>query len=174
LIEQTKYLECFIVRSIGFVNQLERSYTEIEVEPSLTTLWQDFEWDGNGNVLLPTMKTPCFAGQKIFIRPLTDFYWTNEAFPSGRPYVVVSEDAIRNSQYWYTKIEIRNSEDEIIQSWYYNGSPQIYDTPQPYIIPNVSMLSIEYTIIFNFVNVGTGVTTDETNCHRFLYYIAVL
>ena len=174
LIEQTKYLECFIVRSIGFVNQLERSYTEIEVEPSLTTLWQDFEWDGNGNVLLPTMKTPCYAGQKIFIRPLTDFYWTNEAFPTGRPYVVVSDDAIRNSQYWYTKIEIRNSEDEIIQSWYYNGSPQIYDTPQPYIIPNVSMLSIEYTIIFNFVNVGTGVTTDETNCHRFLYYIAVL
>jgi hypothetical protein len=173
LIEQTKYLECFISRSIGFVNPLERSYAEIDVEPTLTTLWQDFDWKGRGNVLLPTMKTPCFPEQEILIRPLREFYWSNESI-SGSPYVVVMDQDIRSSQYWYTKIEIKNSENEIIKSWYYSGSPigGIYDTPQPFVIPSTSMLSIEYTIIFGHKG-GSG-TVVETNCHRFLYYIAVL
>lgn len=33
LIEQTKYLECFIVRSIGYLNPLEKSYATIESIP---------------------------------------------------------------------------------------------------------------------------------------------
>ena len=36
LIEQTKYLECFIVRSIGYLNPLQKEYAQAPLVPSIT------------------------------------------------------------------------------------------------------------------------------------------
>lgn len=47
LIEQTKYLECFIVRSIGFVNLTERNLSQVASIPNgEVIIWHNLYFDG--------------------------------------------------------------------------------------------------------------------------------
>lgn len=185
LIEQTKYLECFIVRSVGFVNSLQKEYTTIEVKPEVIELWENFYFATvGGTVLSPSIQTPVYVGEEIKIPALNEFY-TTEYHYNGRPKISIEDCDINfdNGKYYCSEITIRNSNAEIIQNWRLTEEEQegdedkptvggIFDTPPTFIVPQTSTLTIEYQIVF--IQILQNGTESATNCKRFLYYIAVL
>lgn len=185
LIEQTKYLECFISRSIGFVNPLEKEYATIKVKPEVIELWEDFYFSTvGGTVLSPSIQTPVYVGEEIKIPALNEFF-TTEYHYNGRPKISIEDYDIyfNTGEYYYSEITIRNSNAEIIQYWRLTEEEKedgydkptvggIFDTPPTFIVPQTLTLTIEYQIVF--VQILQNGTESATNCKRFLYYIAVL
>lgn len=78
LIEQTKYLECFISRSIGFVNPLQKEYAQINSVPTITA---DFPSTGS-YTLNPSFYylTPLYVGDEITLKSIDNNFLTNPSY----------------------------------------------------------------------------------------------
>lgn len=173
LIEQTKYLECFIVRSIGFVNPLEKSYATIEIEPTREKIFGDIDWgsagDGNDRIN-PLMPTPIYVGKTITLPALTSFFSTQQHPTTGGDYITIADYINYNLSRYYTKVTVRDAQYKLLQEW--NRQSDIYNTPQEFVVPSTTMLVVEYDIGFIY-SAGTGVATTE-DFYKYFYYLVVL
>jgi hypothetical protein len=87
LIEQTKYLECFIVRSIGYLNPLEKSYEQAPLVPYIKMISNT---PGTNTPPEPTVKAtingPLYINSEVVFPSLK----TLLAIPSSDEYLYIS------------------------------------------------------------------------------------
>lgn len=84
LIEQTKYLECFVVRSIGFFNPLGKKFTQVGVD--LITENTSFSMTGLQNIYGTTdLKTPIYSNTEYIVPSPSSLVieWESEKFHSS-------------------------------------------------------------------------------------------
>lgn len=103
LIEETKYLECFIVRSCGFVNPLRKEYTKIKVVPNV------YQTGGpsGGDVFLNE--------NDITYRPESPLKLGEQTFASWRT-VVNKTSSVLGGLYWSGTVEFLDANNEILAS----------------------------------------------------------
>ena len=75
LIEQTKFLECFVVRSLGYVNPLMKSYEKIDSVPTIKVTQQS----GTNYSFQPSFyyQTPLQVGEFITLKSIDNNFITN-------------------------------------------------------------------------------------------------
>ncbi len=139
LIEETKYLECFIVRSCGFVNPLLKEYTQIAVE------WETISETGDLNPLAipqPTpLKTPIQSGIKWIVPTPSSVFadWANHYYPHQE-----SLSASYNGVL-FGKTTIDNNGDIVVfneDMW--DKSPQYYTPKSGMITITIALTVWEY------------------------------
>lgn len=87
LIEQTKYLECFIVRSIGFVDTLSESHTRINtifntLDVSYSQMYMQNIY-GTIDQFQELMKSPIYENQEYYVPSASSLVseWESSVFP---------------------------------------------------------------------------------------------
>ena len=142
LIEQTKYLECFIVRSIGYLNPLEKNYVQIPTIPTGSVVsYQDVDYnDGAINnvfnpYLTPQKNSIYVYGLRTDLTEGSPLYNKGLLLPDGKYY--------KNDSIWYGDtnwLDNVSGEPNIV-----NG---VYVDPEETDYPSIQILNSNKEIVF--------------------------
>lgn len=163
LIEQTKFLECFVVRSLGFVNPLSKKYRQIPAAPSARLLSGGIDFSGLGELVYPELTTPIEVGYEISLpAPIAFIYSEND-------HLGVVQSLLNFPNRNDTRIVIKDANGIILQEWNYYESHISVNTGQSFTAPTTNWLLIEYYVGI----VVTAGTSNKDAYYKFEYYVAV-
>ncbi len=157
LIEQTKYLECFIVRSIGYLNPLEKSYVQIPTIPDGSTT--SVAYPDKSNAGLNDVFNPYLTPQvgSIYVYGLRTDTTVNENSPNYNKGLVLRNGAYggNGSRIWYAvhDYDDYDAEDRFI-------APMLWQYPSIKVIDSNN--NIVYARYADYIGSGDAGDADAT------------